>query len=95
MTRMDLLSPRARKDGKTFWLKIGAAFPLDKGGYQLLFDALPLADAEGRVTLIMKEPSERGEKPAYNQSPQEQYTDASKGGGGFPDDDIPFSMEWR
>ncbi len=59
MTRMDIISPRARKDGKTFWLKIGAAFPLQNGGWSLVFDALPLPDAEGRCSVLMKEPTER------------------------------------
>lgn len=58
MTRYDLISPRARKDGKTHWHKVGAAFPRDKGGFSLVFDSLPLPDAEGRVTLLMSEPME-------------------------------------
>jgi len=39
--RYDLISPRPRKDGKTHWQKVGAAFPRDKGGFSLVFDALP------------------------------------------------------
>ncbi len=84
--RYDLLSPRARKD-KTFWVKIGAAFVRDKGGFSLQFDALPLPDAEGRVTVMMVEPRENGDRPAPQQ----------KGGGPLPDDfdAIPFAAEWR
>ena len=59
MTRYDLLSPRQGKDGKTRWLKVGAAFPRDKGGFSLVFDALPLPDKEGRVQLLMSEPKPR------------------------------------
>ena len=51
----DLLSPRKGKDEKTRWHKVGAAFPRDKGGFQLVFDSLPLPDAEGRVSLMMWE----------------------------------------
>lgn len=58
-TRFDLVSPRKGKDDKTRWFKVGAAFSRDKGGYQLVFDALPLPDAEGRVTLMMWEAQER------------------------------------
>ena len=58
--RYDLISPRQRKD-KTFWIKVGSAFERDKGGFSLVFDALPLPDAEGRVTVLMTEPKEREE----------------------------------
>ena len=81
MTRFDLISPRARKDGKTFWVKIGAGFTRDKGGFSLQFDALPLPDAEGKVTVLMTEPKEREEVPA----PQRAT------GRDMPDDsEIPF-----
>jgi len=59
MTRYDLVSPRPQKDGSTRWFKVGAAFPRDKGGFSLVFDALPLPDAEGRVSLMMWEAKPR------------------------------------
>ena len=62
MTRYDILSPRTKKEGGTRWFKVGAAFPRDKGGFSLTFDALPLPDAEGRVTLMMWEAQERDER---------------------------------
>lgn len=85
--RYDLISPRPRKDGKTFWLKVGAAFERDKGGFSLVFDALPLPDAEGRVTVLMTEPKEQ-DRPRG---------EAQRGGGpmGDIDDEIPFGPEWR
>jgi hypothetical protein len=84
--RYDLISPRARKDGKTFWVKVGAGFARDKGGFSLSFDALPLPDAEGRVTVLMTEPKDQPPR----QEPQ-------RGGGpmGDIDDEIPFKCEWR
>jgi hypothetical protein len=85
--RFDLISPRARKDGKTFWCRVGAAFPRDKGGYSLVFDALPLPDAEGRVSLLMVEPTQRD---------GQRQQSAPQGGGPAPyDDDIAFGQEWR
>lgn len=89
MTRYDLVSPRKGKDDKTRWFKVGAAFPRDKGGFQLVFDALPLPDAEGRVTLMMWEAEAKGSRDEPRQ-----------GGGQRPSDDlggdsIPFSPEWR
>ena len=88
MTRFDLISPRPRKDGKTFWVKIGAAFPRDKGGYSLILDALPLPDADGKVSLLMVEPTPRDERPAaggYNPSEPGHGSTAP-----MPDDEIPF-----
>ncbi len=62
MTRFDLVSPRKGRDDKTRWHKVGAAFPRDKGGFQLVFDSLPLPDAEGRVTLMMWEAQDRDDQ---------------------------------
>ncbi len=78
--RYDIISPRKRND-KTYWQKIGAAFPRDKGGFSLVFDALPLPDAEGRVSLLMVEPTPRDDRPV--EKPGADVDNA-------PDDDIPF-----
>jgi hypothetical protein len=55
--RYDICSPRKGRD-KTFWTRIGTAFENDKG-IQLIFDALPLPDAEGRCVANLFEPKER------------------------------------
>lgn len=55
--RFDICTPRAGKDGKTFWTRIGTAWQGDKG-IQLVFDALPLPDNEGRCTANLFEPRE-------------------------------------
>ena len=60
--RYQLISPRPRKDGKTYWQSVGSAFTRDKGGFSLVFDALPLPDNEGRVTVLMTEPKERDQR---------------------------------
>ena len=59
MTRLDVLSPRPKRNGGTHWIRIGAAFPRDGGGYQLLLDALPLPDADGRCSLLLAEPRDQ------------------------------------
>ena len=87
MTRYDLLSPRKGKDDKTRWFKIGAAFPRDKGGFQLVFDALPLPDAEGRVSLMMWEAQDRGEP---RRDPARQAPDGYGGRTDLDDETIPF-----
>ena len=55
--RYDIMAPRKGKD-RTFWTRIGTAFEGDKG-IQLIFDALPLPDAEGRCVANLFEPRER------------------------------------
>ncbi len=90
MTRFDLISPRPRRDGKTHWQKVGAAFPRDKGGFSLVFDALPLPDNEGRVSVLMTEPKPRD---GGNQSPQGSDPYGGYGApasGGIDDDEIGF-----
>ena len=86
MNRFDLISPRPRKDGKTHWQKVGAAFPRDKGGFSLVFDALPLPDAEGRVSVLMTEPKPRDGW----QEPQSGGGYKAPASGGIADDEIPF-----
>jgi hypothetical protein len=80
--RKDIMTPRKKKDGGTYWVKIGTAWENEKGT-QLVFDALPLPDSEGRVVANLFEPRERdgGQRPA----PRQQQ------GGGYGDlDDAPF-----
>lgn len=57
--RLDMATPRKSRDGKTFWTKIGTAWVNDNGGIQLVFDALPIADSEGRVVANLFEPKDR------------------------------------
>lgn len=85
-TRFDICTPRKSKDGKTFWTRIGTAWQSDKG-IQLVFDALPLPDAEGRCVANLFEPKPR----------DGQQSGGRQGGGNndFPtddlgDDSIPF-----
>ena len=47
--RYDICTPRQGSDGKTYWNRIGTAWEGDKG-IQLVFDALPLPDAEAGVS---------------------------------------------
>jgi hypothetical protein len=66
--RMTIATPRKAKDGKTFWTNIGTAWFNDNGGIQLVFDALPIPDSEGRVVANLFEPRERSDAPQRNQS---------------------------
>lgn len=81
--RMDVLTGR-EKDGKTYWTRIGVAFPAREGdGWNLMLDALPVSGQ-----CILREP-----KPRENRN-----TDSQAAGGGTDpggpapvlDDEIPF-----
>jgi hypothetical protein len=59
--RLDIMAPRKSRDGKTFWTRIGTAWEGDKG-IQLVFDALPIPDDQGRVVANLFEPRENGQR---------------------------------
>lgn len=90
--RYNLVSPRPRKDGKTYWHNIGSAFDRDKGGFSLVFDSLPLPDAEGRVTVLMTEPLP--DRDEGDRRPPQRRDDPPRedrrGQSNDPDDSIPF-----
>ena len=80
-TRMDICTPRKNGD-KTFWIKIGSAWIKD-GKTQLVFDALPIPDAEGRCVANLFEPKPRdGGQQRQQPSGNNRADDL--------DDDIPF-----
>lgn len=60
--RFDVVTPRKRKDKdgneKTYWCKIGAAWFSDTSK-QIVFDALPIPDAEGRCVVMLFEPKQQ------------------------------------
>lgn len=70
--RKDIMTPRKKNDGGTYWVKIGTAWFNDKGGIQLVFDALPLPDGEGRVVANLFDPKPRdGAAPVRQQAAQQ------------------------
>jgi len=78
------MAPRKKKDGGTYWVKIGTCWVNNDGKRQLVFDALPLPDAEGRCVANLFEPRERdGSQGAPSRRPNRDTQ---------PDDDtdIPF-----
>jgi len=70
--RYDIMAPRKGRD-KTFWTRIGTAFEGDKG-IQLIFDALPLPDAEGRCVANLFEPRERSDAPRQNATAGQRFS---------------------
>jgi hypothetical protein len=73
-TRKDICVPRKKKDGGTYWVKIGTAWEND-GKTQLVFDALPIADGEGRCVANLFEPRDNTQRPPTRQT-QPAYDDA-------------------
>lgn len=80
--RYDVCAPRAKKDGSTFWVRVGTAFDGEKG-IGIEFDALPLPDKEGRVSVRLFEPRE---KSAAVAQPAPGYPTNARD----LDDDVPF-----
>ena len=60
--RFDICTPRKGSNGNTYWTRIGTAFQGEKG-IQLIFDALPIADSEGRCVANLFEPKPRDNPP--------------------------------
>jgi hypothetical protein len=85
MSRMDVIVGR-ESNGKTYWTKIGSAWPNDKGGFSITLDALPLPNAEGVCRMLVVEPKPRDEAPAQSNSARAKQ---AMGGAGI-DDEIPF-----
>lgn len=78
-TRFDICTPRNGKDGKTYWTRIGTAWQNEKGT-QLVFDALPIPDSEGRVVANLFEPKPR--EQTQQRQPAKAYATNY-------DDDVP------
>lgn len=83
--RRDIMVPRKKKDGGTYWVKIGTAWDSEKGT-QLVFDALPIADSEGRCVANLFEPRDNDRARSAGNDRQQAQDRASA-----PlNDDIPF-----
>lgn len=83
--RKDICAPRQKRDGGTYWVKIGTAWENEKGT-QLVFDALPIPDAEGRCVANLFEPRE----PQQQQRGQQTGRSSGYGTQTQPiDDEVP------
>lgn len=80
--RFDVLAPRTKKDGGTFWHRVGTAFEGEKG-ISIIFDSLPMPDKEGRCSVSLFEPRERQAAPGITTKAKVQ-PDADMS------DEIPF-----
>jgi hypothetical protein len=85
--RLDALAVR-ESNGKSYFTKIGAAFPNKDGkGYTILLDAIP-APVDGQFKIMLREPLPKDGA----QRDQQHRASLGKGGSGYSDldDDIAF-----
>lgn len=73
--RYDIITGRKNGD-KTYWTKIGSAFERDNGGFSLVFDALPISDADGcRAMMVEPKPRDGGRDPARQAPARDDMSD--------------------
>jgi len=87
--RFDICTPRKGRDDKTYWTKIGTAWQSDKG-IQLVFDALPLPDSEGRCVANLFEPKPRDDRERSANGDRQQARERSQPNTEALDDEIPW-----
>lgn len=82
-TRYDACTGRKDKNGKTYWTKIGAAFPAKEGreGFNIVLDALPMPNAEGQAWISLFVPKPKQDQGQPQSSPPADDMDG---------DNIPF-----
>ncbi|OAN49096.1 hypothetical protein A6A04_02950 [Paramagnetospirillum marisnigri] len=80
--RFDLTVPRPGRDGKTRFVRIGTGWQNTKG-FSLEFDALPIADHEGKTKVVMFPATDRS--PAAETAPPTATPTASP-----LSDDVPI-----
>ncbi len=63
--RFDVVVPR-ENNGKTFFTNVGVAF-LSRAGnsYRIIFNALPIPQANGEVIALLLEPRDNDSRPNY------------------------------
>ena len=76
MERLDALAVR-ESNGKSYFTKIGAAFPNRDGkGFSILLDAMP-APNDGQFKIMLREPLPKdGQRQQSNSRPQYDDSDA-------------------
>jgi hypothetical protein len=69
--RLDALTVR-EADGRSFWTRIGVAFPGRDGSYMVKLDAMP-ASNEGQYVIHLREPREKPENSRLRREGDEGY----------------------
>jgi hypothetical protein len=91
-TRLDACTPRPKRDGGTWWHRVGSAWRTAEGKITVYLDSVPLPDKDGRVAIMLFEPRDEQQQ----EQPQRGARRPAAGGGGarqrdgLDDDEIPF-----
>jgi hypothetical protein len=84
--RLDALTVREDKNGKSFWTKIGSAWPNKNGvGYVVRLDAMP-APVDGQFSIHLREPL-----PKDGKRPNAAPDFPNYGNDAALDDDVPWT----
>ena len=89
MERLDAICGTKSKDGqKTYWTKVGSAFPNKAGGYTLYLDYVPTGRSDdGKTMIVLAKPKQRDEGGWTGQKSVAEYRASQR----KPDDDeVPF-----
>ena len=54
-----VMTPVPKKDGSTFWMRIGTGYPGKDGALNLYLDALPTSKSDGKTMIYVREMDER------------------------------------
>jgi hypothetical protein len=84
-----------RGGGKRF-VRLGYAKQKDDGGFWLTFDALPVPDKDGNVSVSVNPPRERDDsQQGYTPGPRQTIAERPQPQGGMDmDSEIPFAPVW-
>lgn len=93
--RLDALAVK-ENNGKSYFTKLGVAFPNRDGkGYMLVLDAMP-APVDGQFKLMLREPLPRENRDQQSRGNQQSNQGRGGGGGNYRDSgyddgsDVPF-----
>lgn len=84
--RYNMVVPIPTSSGGTYWHKIGAAWSKDNGQISLVFNSLPIPNAEGKVQAFLFEATDEPAKPGR----QAEKPAADRRWSKELDDEIPF-----
>jgi hypothetical protein len=66
-----------REGQDDFWLPIGAAFPHQSDGFNVILQALPLPDGDGTCKIVLRPPKDdKGDKDAHKDDQDERTRQA-------------------
>ncbi len=87
MSGFDIKVWRESHNGKAYTVRIGSAWEDKNGVMRLDFDAVPIANKDGKVAAFLEARKPAEARAAGGARPS--------GGAGDMDDAIPFAPEWR